>query len=90
MITDPKILYMCGKHLEGRCFKVSRYLLQCDGFIKFWHGQLLVVFQSFPRSVGHVAMSSKNWFDPEKGYSLMDQMTNRNLSTSSVLYVNVL
>jgi hypothetical protein len=23
--------------------------------------------QSFPRSVGHVAMSSKNWLGPEKG-----------------------
>jgi hypothetical protein len=37
-----------------------------------------------------VAMSSKNWFGPVKGYSLLDQMTSRNLSTSSVEYVNVL
>ena len=35
--------------------------------------------QSFPRSVGHEAMSSKNWFGPVKGYSLLDQMTSRNL-----------
>jgi len=27
----------------------------------------------------HVAMSSKNWFGPVKGYSLLDQMTSRNL-----------
>ena len=46
--------------------------------------------QSFPRSVGQVAMSSKNWFGPVKGYSLLVQMTNRNLSTSSGEYVNVL
>jgi hypothetical protein len=46
-----------------------------------------LVFQSFPRSVIHVAMSSKNWFGPVKGYSLLDQMTSRNLNTSSVEYV---
>jgi len=45
-------------------------------------------YQSFPRSVGHVVMSSKSWFDPVKGYSLLDQMTCRNLSY--VEYVNVL
>jgi len=28
-------------------------------------------FQSFPRSVGHVAMSSNNWFGPIKGYLLV-------------------
>jgi len=39
--------------------------------------------------VGHVAMSSKNWFGPVKGYSLLVQMTSRNLSIS-VEYVNVL
>ena len=32
----------------------------------------------------------KSWFGPVKGYSLLDQMTSRNLSTSSVEYVNVL
>ena len=41
-------------------------------------------------SVRHVAMSSKNWLGPVKSYSLLDQMTSRNLSTSSVEYVNVL
>ena len=30
--------------------------------------------QSFPRSVGHVTMSIKNWFGPVKGYSLLDQI----------------
>ena len=44
--------------------------------------------QSFPRSIRHVAISSKNWFGPVKGYSLLDQMGSRNLSTSSVEYVN--
>ena len=48
--------------------------------------------QSFPRSVGHVAVPSKNWFGSVKGYSLLDQMTSRNLSASrsSVEYVNVM
>ena len=30
-------------------------------------------------SVGHVAMSSKNWFGLVKAYSLLDQMTCRNV-----------
>jgi len=42
------------------------------------------IFQSFPRSVGHVAMSCENLFEPVKGYSLLDKMTSRNRSTSSV------
>ena len=35
-------------------------------------------------SILHVAMSSKNCFGPVKGYLLLDQMTSRNLITSSV------
>ena len=54
------------------------------------YGNLQTVSQFFPKSVGHVIMSSKNWFNQVKGYSLLDQMTSRNLSTSSVEYVNVL
>jgi len=50
----------------------------------------LVSSHSFLRSVGHVAMSSKNGYGSVKGYSLLDQMTSWNLSTSSVEYVNVL
>jgi hypothetical protein len=34
-------------------------------------------------------VSSKYWFGPVKGYLLLDQMTSRNLTTSSVEYVNV-
>jgi hypothetical protein len=34
-------------------------------------------------SVGHVAVSSKNWFGPVKDYSLLDQITSQNMSTSS-------
>jgi hypothetical protein len=41
---------------------------QTEGELCYVHS-----LQSFPRSVGHVAMSSKNWFDPVKGYSLLDQ-----------------
>ena len=41
------------------------------------------VWTSFPRS-------SDMWQCPVKGYSLLDKMTSRNLSTSSVEYVNVL
>jgi hypothetical protein len=37
-----------------------------------------------------VNSSSRNWFGPVNGYSLLDQMTSRNLNTSSVEYVNVL
>ena len=43
------------------------------------YGYLKTVSQSFTRSVGHVVMSSKNWFGQVKGYSLLDQMTRRNL-----------
>jgi hypothetical protein len=60
------------------------------GVIFFRKYLILRVSQSFPRYVGHAAMSSKNWVSPVKGYSLLDQMTSRNLSTSSVEYVNVL
>jgi len=50
----------------------------------------IIYFQSFPRSVGHVAKSSKNWFGPVKGYSLLEQMASRNLSNSYGEYVNSL
>lgn len=42
------------------------------------------------QSFGHVTMSSKNWFGRVKMYSLLDKLTSRNLSTTSVEYVNVL
>ena len=48
---------------------------------------LAEIYQSFTRFVGHMSMSSKNWFGPVNGCSLLDQMSSRNLSTSSVEYV---
>ena len=40
------------------------------------------------RFIGLLAMSSKNWFGSVKGYSLLNQMTSRNLSTSSGIYAS--
>jgi hypothetical protein len=47
-----------------------------------------IKLQSFPsfkvcQTCGNVTLSSKNWFGPVKGYSLLDQVTSRNLSTKT-------
>jgi hypothetical protein len=48
------------------------------------------IIDTLARSVEHVTMSSKNRFGPVKMYSLLDQLTSRNLSSSYVEYANVL
>jgi hypothetical protein len=69
---------------------IDKFTSTCNYIICVYDTAKDVCFHLFPRSVGHVAMSSKNWFGPVKGYSLLVQMTSRNLSTSSVQYVNIL
>jgi hypothetical protein len=77
-ITGPTIKFTWHSHLvKPANNEISALLLLYIWFV-------YRVKQIFPMSILHVAMSSKNCFGPVKGYLLLDQMTSRNLITSSV------
>ena len=75
--TQKVILLNLGVVLHDCFFFICKCVVYISKVYIVW-------YQTFPRSVRHVTMSSKTWYGPVKGDSLLEQMTSRNPSISSL------